>query len=358
MKRVTFLYKKETGLVSIVVTVVIMFVLSITVMSFAAIMRREQRQVLDRQLNTQAFYAAESGINDAIARIKEIALSNPTLLQTSYTTNCNGFANALAGIGKPLQSSVKSGDSNVAYSCLLVDPRPESLEYKSVDRNPIVVPITSAVTGQLIDTITLNWQAADGTPGFNCAGGAGGPPNLPPDSQWGCPTGLIRADLVKTPPSFSRDDLNSSLRTVFLFPKSGGSGNYTLDSNTGKIVEASCVSPPAVPGTKYCTANISVTPAQSYYMKMNSIYKTSSVTITAKSGASNVELIGSQIMIDSTGRANDILRRIQVRVAIDLLGEGPFPLGAIQSANTICKQFSVVPPSIIDHPVDTNCDLN
>jgi hypothetical protein len=58
--------RREGGFVSIIVCMIIMTILSLITIGFAQIMAREQRQALDRQLSSQAFYAAESGVNDAL----------------------------------------------------------------------------------------------------------------------------------------------------------------------------------------------------------------------------------------------------------------------------------------------------
>ena len=56
---------RERGVVSIMVSIVLMAVMTLIVLGFSEIARRDQRQTLDRQLSNQAFYAAEIGVNDA-----------------------------------------------------------------------------------------------------------------------------------------------------------------------------------------------------------------------------------------------------------------------------------------------------
>ena len=58
--------RNQDGLVSIIIVVILMIVISIIVLSFAKVVRNEQRQTLDRQLSTQAYYAAESGVNTCL----------------------------------------------------------------------------------------------------------------------------------------------------------------------------------------------------------------------------------------------------------------------------------------------------
>ena len=59
----------QKGGVSIYVSMAIMTVLMLITLSFATVMAQNYEQTGDSQLNTQAFYAAESGIADARARL-------------------------------------------------------------------------------------------------------------------------------------------------------------------------------------------------------------------------------------------------------------------------------------------------
>jgi hypothetical protein len=80
-------------------------------------------------------------------------------------------------------------------------------------------------------------------------------------------------------------------------------------------------------------------------VRLTAIYVTASVTVCSpQCGAGAREMIGAQAMIDSTGKAADVLRRIQVRIGISNL-LGPFPNYAIESGETLCKRFTIAPPS-------------
>ncbi|MBP7807565.1 pilus assembly PilX N-terminal domain-containing protein, partial [Candidatus Saccharibacteria bacterium] len=103
----------QAGLVSIVVTMVFLSVITLITVSFAFLMRREQRQVLDRQLSTQAFYAAESGVNDAVAALKAGTI-------TGDIDTC----------GSPPYDENLS--SVISYSCMLIDQSPDSLEFDPI----------------------------------------------------------------------------------------------------------------------------------------------------------------------------------------------------------------------------------
>src|SRR5690349_2098676 len=64
----------QQGFVSIFAVLIIMSVLTLIAIGFSMVSRQAEKNTLDDQLNTQAFYAAESGIND-VSRIVDAAAS-------------------------------------------------------------------------------------------------------------------------------------------------------------------------------------------------------------------------------------------------------------------------------------------
>lgn len=58
---------------------------------------------------------------------------------------------------------------------------------------------------------------------------------------------------------------------------------------------------------------------------------------------SSLGLKGAQIKVDSTGKAQDVLRRIQVRLPLNATGsQNQLPDNALQSTDSICKRFSAM----------------
>jgi Tfp pilus assembly protein PilX len=109
----------QSGFVSIVVCLIIMVILTLVTIGFSKLMGRAQRQALDRQLSTQAFYAAESGVNDALLVYK----SDPTKLDKT----CGTVKNII--------------DTSVAATCVFSDGNPTSVEYGDVGTSPVVMPV-------------------------------------------------------------------------------------------------------------------------------------------------------------------------------------------------------------------------
>ena len=105
--------RDESGLAAITVTLIILGIVTLITVGFATLMRREQRQALDRQLSTQAFYAAESGVNLARKAIDaDLAVS-----ETPETySNCSDSPIVNYDLG-----------NNASVSCVLADLTPTEL---------------------------------------------------------------------------------------------------------------------------------------------------------------------------------------------------------------------------------------
>ncbi|HSW75131.1 MAG TPA: PilX N-terminal domain-containing pilus assembly protein [Candidatus Saccharimonadales bacterium] len=323
-KRSTF-RPDQRGMVSIMVTMILMIVLSLIVLGFAQISRRNQRETLDRQLSTQAFYAAESGINDAVNAIK-------TAGAAQAKTSCTPAA---SGIYQNLNSTLDGGH-NVSYSCLLVNPTPPNLQYDNVDDTGTIVPIITA-DGSNISNIDIVWQSNAANPLTGCSSSlALG--TFKPSSGWACGYGILRFDLVQASGSQTANSYQQNTMTTFSVPLTAGTNQVNFGANSNASVGVKCTN-------SNCTLRVAGLNSNVYYMRVSTMYSKASVlTITPHNAAgSTVQLTNAQAIIDATGKAQDVLRRIQVRVPYNgLSSSDQLPLNALSSTDSICKRFSVM----------------
>lgn len=352
------LRKNQNGMVSILVTMVIMIIISLIVIGFARIARREQQQALDRQLSAQAFYAAETGINDAVNALKNAGYS-------SEKTNCG--PDGTGPLSTSQANNVLDADAGVAYTCLLIDPTPLSLDYSSVSIEEATVIPLWPVSGRL-DTITFSWQDRTGSTAFGgCPAPSGGQYTFPAAASWPstCNAGIVRIDLVPRDTTLSRDAMMSRTLTAFLYPQNSGStapSSYThnvSNPNKGMVIPANCN---AGSTPRKCNVDMRIVGdggVAGYYLRVRSIYRTSSLNIVGKNSSNvRLELQNAQALVDATGKASDILRRIVVRVPMTNIGNG-VPSYAVQSFDSVCKRFGVapnVPPTPADG--DPACQIN
>lgn len=330
----------EQGMISIITTMVFMALLTLIVLGFASLAGREQRQALDQELNTQAFYAAESGVNEAI--------------HNNWTSDrC------------PNPSPLVASDSSVTATCTLVDPTPETLEYSEVSPDgSIVVPIKPS--GSNLSQLTISWQDKNASKSFatECDH------KLYNKTDWAtyntsgaARTGLVRMMLI--PGSFvDRNDLIKRTHTVMLYPLADSitcgagnhSGQYIVDLTSGGGIETKGEFVDGMCNTshtpRYCNVNINfngaqtIAAGQTYYLRLKAIYQPVAITITAKDSSGNrVSFQDAQTVIDSTGKTTDVLRRIQVHVPSknNLFANKIFPEFAVETTDTLCKRLSVIP---------------
>ncbi len=200
----------QRGMAAIVITMVTMVVISLIVIGFATISRREQRQSQDQLLSSQAFYAAESGVEDAKSIIKDaIAKGDPIKAKDDCNDNKPG-----PGTNYPTDdATIVDSDYGVSYTCLKVDPEPRTLQYDGVADNGIIVPInTPQPTGQL----EITWRPTGdpgGLPSADCPTSTNN--SFSPQTDWSCGYGVLRVDIVPTVGSLTRASLASGQLTAF-----------------------------------------------------------------------------------------------------------------------------------------------
>jgi Tfp pilus assembly protein PilX len=329
--------KNQQGIVAIIVTMIIMTILSLIVLGFAQLTRREQRQSFDRQLGMQAFYAAETGINDVRNRLQ----TSPVAESLSHTTDCQAFKN---DTGLDTIDELRGPD--VTYSCLLVDQSPTVLVYDNINQNSsVVVPIREK-NNAVIDSITIGWEDAEG--GLDTSGC---PAFRVFPALWAdCDTGILRVEFVPFSAAASRNDLTESRFIGFMQPSYGG-GSSSVDyaagsgaNNQGNIFSINCTNGA---GGRDCTVQLTGLNITRGYLRLQALYRPAAVSVCSPDCSAGVELADAQAQVDVTGRAVDVLRRIQVRIPIGI-GSDDYPEFALQTLNTLCKRLAIAPPATVN----------
>jgi len=346
---ISMMRKKEQGFVAIFSVLIIMALLSLVVIGFSKATRTAQREALDEQLNNQAFYAAESGVNDARAFIK----ANPGAFEKNDCQTGGGgvFGGYNTGIDEDLQTG---------YSCVLVTGNVTELNYEvaTVGKgSPKIAPIIPG-NNENVASLTVSWKALVDT--YRVGGRStmldDYPNVLPSAPAWGDDkVGMVRIDIVPTNALDSASMAEKSY-TVFLYPVRDNSGKGTKNINInrgydgqGRLALIKCET-----DNKTCNATISLngSDSNSYMMRIQAIYNEANVTVknlTTSSGASGQVFKNAQALVDVTGRANYVYKRIQVRLPLE--GNGRVPDFALFSADTLCKRLKTATGSLI---VDSN----
>ena len=325
--------KDERGLVSFMITIVMMVVISLIVVGFTQVANRNRRQALDRQLSTQAFYAAESGVNDAVSAISALAPGSPIPKQTSC-------------LGADYPATTINSAPLVRYTCVLVSPTVPDIIVPPTTQSSSVVPINPQdSTGAPIPAteLTFSWMFAEGQSGN--PGSCSQPGVFRTTALETCGYALLRVDLLRKSGQTSATALAASTATFYMQPVRSGAADYTFSdfsSPKAHIVAAACSSV-----TGRCTARLLLSGTASYtsyVARIVGLYREPrGLIVDGKSGATNSWFGDAQAIIDVTGKAQDVLRRVKVRVPLHDMGGENVPLGGIYSSSTVCKRFTASP---------------
>ncbi len=329
----------ESGLVSFMVTMIMMLVITLIVLGFATVSRRNGREALDRQLGVAAYYAAESGINDALTYLTNPANSSYfATADAANATKCNGAGSFVQTAGLTAAQSLDG--TNVQYTCLLVNSHPKVLRLDNFATNEDNVWKLQeyGTTTDPIKTLTVSFKKDSGSTATpTCSETAAGQYRAPSAR---CNFGVLQMDVLNwdgTGASGGAGFFVNKTKSIFLQPGSANSPTQTIDfSNTAlHSYRVRCL-----PTSGDCKATFTLSPtANMFFVRMNMLYLgTDQLTLTGKtqSGA-DVQFAGGQTVIDSTGRAQDEIRRLQVRVSPN--GRDSLPFNALETTQDICKHF-------------------
>lgn len=370
----------QRGFVSLFTVIFFMLLITIITVGFLRIMAAEQRQSLDNDLTASAKAAAQSGIEDAkraILKYKSLPDSDPlkAQLQTALTSSSCDALFSNASISSALNLNNNGSINNQAglneyYTCLSVNmDTPDYIGQGSAGKSDFI-PLVSG-GGDLFDQIVVSWHLTSQTVGTE---GDGQPSNYAPGVQLPPVTGgvnswsargypaYLRVELYGHPNSnFTRSNMTQINRTVFLVPNSSTNAaavdpstvtNFETvdprgaDQSKINLIGVRCTgTPPNVPiGTYACSARLGVPVGQpstshTYYLRVTPLYGSAHFRLQLYHNNAVVNFNGVQPMIDSTGRASDVFRRIQARVRLDDISN--LPEYSVETAMDICKTMQV-----------------
>lgn len=339
--------KNEQGIVAFLVVAVIATLLALITLGFSHLMNREVQQALDRQLSEQAFYAAESGINDA-----------RNYLQAGGGSTTNTCAPPSDITPSPFVSGGNiSGDNKIRYSCIAIDSQPKELIYNLKAGESISFKVTLAA----LDKLYFSWenQAYSGTP--QVLGSRGQLPRA--DLLPGDATGLLRVGLYPVVTSCgAQADTDNIMacagRTYFMYPDAWGGGGtptpgsvtYSNNNANGDYVDGHCSTtrpnlPYSAATPRFCNTVVTglngvSSSANTFYISMTAYYQPLSISIQAADNSGSgkpLQIPNVEGVVDSTGAGNDVLRRLEARVPLQ--NNSSNPAFAITSNQGICKGF-------------------
>ena len=356
MKSMSDIRRDEKGLVSILVTMIMIIVITLIVIGFTQVTNRNNREALDKQLSAQAFYAAESGVNQAITKIN--SASNLGNLDTQ--TECAGSGSMDYGTLPVLSTS-----PDVQVTCLFVNPVNENIVTSADVSSSSVVPIDAydqnGSSPRNLNELSFTWTSPDTVPASPAAAcnsdfAGGFPKDL---SANNCAYAVLRVDIMQyqSPSSIKLATTAADQTESFYLVPSNSSGT---DVKPGSFVGGGTkayISRSAICTQSSCTATIDLSSAnpgnKRYFARISSLYKSAPTVVIDGVDQTNSNAYFKGIFkIDATGKAQDVLRRVQVRYNPYQVGGSPF--SALQTTGAennpgagICKRITVVSNGLV-----------
>lgn len=342
------LHHNQRGLVAIFSVMIIMGILTLLIVGFSTSVRQAQERTLDDQLSTQAFYAAETGVNKALEVLRAGMLPS--------SDDCTG------GIWF---DPVIYPAHDVEVSCMLTNVQPSSLVYDFVpvagDGDPVTLSMYT--TRFPADIFEFSWDAPSPADPIPTTGLNGGNPEFLTDRDWGNRIGVLKLDMVQAN-STSRATLIDNTVSFYLYPTTQPAAATPPTilpgaAQQGQTVLGHCDATPDTEGFR-CHAFVSIPSANGVDTKVRAqaFYNPVGFSIKARSLAAEVvEFKYGQAIIDSTGRAGDVFKRIQVRAPIEPAASpriGHHPPFNFLSEDSLCKRIIAIPgASIVDTSVSS-----
>ncbi len=365
MTKTTRLHQDENGFASIVIALVLIVVLALLTVGFAQLSRREQQSALDSQLATQASYAAETGVNDIYNAIAQDGITTSTT--NVGTSNCLQFplTYVVGGQSHTIDNTINSTDG-VSYTCALVNLTPPTLVKNPVNTGTTWDTVFST-TGSL-GSLKVTWSSADGHTGSPPGSIGDSPPDtFPPVSGWGNAPPVLELSL--TPLGDGTGLTSSSLIdntfTVYLYPEGSGTNSVhyypetssSSPSQTGTIIISGNCSSGVCSST---VDSLNGAAGEYYLMRIFDLpYDQANISTSATSTSGTaLDFTDSQAVIDVTGHAKNVLKRLREVLSINGIGDNPgnnndsLPGNALQAQN-ICKRFDTAPYDSTNNPNGT-----
>ncbi len=375
----------QRGAVSLFVVIFVALLIITIATAFIRIMIQDQMQATANDLSKSALDSANAGVEDTKRAIVEYYQKNcPTTPQginsrcdslkaalvgdttppnDGWTTGCQatkdaGVATLTDGEVRVKTNNVDDDQLNQAYTCVKVQMNPPDYVGSLTPSTSRLIRL-KAKDNVPFSQVKIQWYSQQGQT-VDLDGGTV-PYELPNKWPVNRPA-VMRAQLLQYKSDFRVSDFDSDANynsSLFLLPSIAGAdtttkAHFSLDLRQSR--DSSAAQPVAchrTPTASRYACEVTITlpdwgdpanaAARTAYLKIGQFYSSSNtdfrVTMLTDAGE-EVRFTDVQPVVDATGRANDIFRRIRSRID---LGASSIPNteAAVDVTKSLCKEFIV-----------------
>lgn len=373
---------RQSGAVSLFVVIFAALLLTVVTVSFVQLMIKDQRQATSSDLSQSAYDSAQAGVEDA----KRLLLLNQACQSGSAaaSVNCGAVTSALTPLAGQAETACDTlpksglvGSTNKetiiqqsdtdnaakldqAYTCVKIKVDTDDYRDSLGVNESALIPLQAVGD---FDTVVLDWfsrndisaDTTDTKVGFPTTGPDVSLPRVGEKWKFNYPS-LMRTQLVQLGNSFKLSDFDdsqpgnkSNTNTLFLYPSASGLSDqdFALDTRRSpsnmprqvKCADSFVSSEFACRAVIKLPAPIDGSANRNAYLRLSSLYNGAHFKVSLKRGGEDVKFNGVQPEIDSTGRANNMFRRVKARV--QLAGTFTYPEAAIDLSGSLCKNFTI-----------------
>ncbi len=366
----------QKGAVSLFAVIFTTLLLTILTVSFIKLMVIDQQQSTDNDLSQSAYDSALAGVEDAKRVIRKCQEGDETacLALASATSDCRVIERAKGNddinyTETLVQSSVGSNEEyDQAYTCVNIEMDSSDYVFTTRGNRSEVVPLKAKGD---FSKIEISWFPRDDasssalpasvvSPGIELSKASDWPADKPP---------LMRAQLISPNDKFQVDDLDSGFarQTAFALPTGfvpSGESDTGVEFNLSDPRRAA--GGPDIglgldnkPDAVVCSPDfgnyggyscrltiklgddgISASRSANTFLRINTLYGSGSEVMVRllSSDDKPVRFDGVQPKVDSTGRANNLYRRVEARLRIG--DDFAYPDYSVDVKNSLCKDFA------------------
>ena len=381
---------RQSGAVSLFSVIFATMLLTVLVSGFVRLMIRDQQQATNNDLSQSAYDAALAGVEDAKRVIRAsqagdskalAALSNPERCTVIQRAEIAG----VLGDGEVKIKSASAGESfDQAYTCVNITMDTPDYLFESHEDKTWLVPMQS---GGEFNQVAIEWYTREDANNKTIGSLTGfASTALPPRASWvsgtiipGLPSSnsvpsMLRAQVITPGEQIVMENLNTTGKTTFIKPISVTSGTPTeipVDlrgsvrsrvvgdgaSGSNDLHSVTCTARFIFNNEYACRTvleidDISESASRNAFLRISSIYSGAHVRITLLKDGVAVNFRGVQPSVDSTGRANNLFRRVEAR--LQLGDDFPYPEGVVDVASDVCKDFSVTDVGVVASGTECN----
>ena len=310
--------KNDHGAVALITTIIISLLLGIIVTNLIGLMTTELQQQDDSEQATLAYFAAESGVEDAVGKILQGHL-------TTNQTTCNPVA---------------VGTSTTEFiTCELITLSGNPTGTLSAPDQAVQIDTDGS---KPFNKVVFEWDQAQTK--FTCT-------TLTPAASWiagtPCAPPLEVATVQYPRGTFAANTTSAITKNALFMPGTGsGQANYVNLSGHNPI-QGHCTA--GGPGY-HCTATlIGLSVNSSYILRLRTRYLGTSYRVTAYNGNTPVDILDGSASIDVTARSGSAYRRVLYKV--------PYEKGVasgldyvLYSDSQVCKNFYLLNGNVNPNP--------